>query len=68
MRGQKEVIINIDPDGNCSIEGKGFVGPECAKFLSEIEAVLGTDATHTDKPEYRQRTVTRERNTERGGR
>jgi len=32
MRGQKEVIIDIDPDGNCSIEGNGFVGPECAKF------------------------------------
>ena len=68
MRGQKEVIIDIDPDGNCSIEGKGFVGPECGKFLAEIEEVLGTDVSHTNKPEYRQRNVTRERNTERGGR
>ena len=68
MRGQKEVIIDIDPDGNCSIEGKGFVGPECGKFLAEIEEVLGTDAVHTDKPEYTQRRVIKQRNTQRGGR
>ena len=68
MRGQKEVIIKIDPEGNCSIEGNGFQGPECAKFLSEIEEALGTVSTQTDKPEYRQCRVNRERNTERGGR
>lgn len=68
MRGQKEVTIKIDPEGNCSIEGEGFIGPECAKFLSEIEEALGTVTSHIDKPEYRQRNVTRERNTEYGER
>lgn len=68
MRGQKQIVIDIDPEGNCSMEGEGFVGPECAKFLSEVEEVLGTVESQTDKPEYRQRRITRERNTERGGR
>lgn len=67
MRGQKQVTIKIDPEGNCSIEGEGFQGPECAKFLSEIEDALGTVTSHTDKPEYRQSRAARERNTQTGG-
>lgn len=68
MRGQKQVIINIDPDGNCSIEGEGFVGPECGQFLSEIEEALGIVVSRKEKPEYHQRSITKERNMQRGGR
>jgi len=68
MRGQKKVVIDIDPDGNCSIEGEGFVGPECSHFIGEIETSLGERVTQTDKPEYRQRRAYRDRNRQTGGR
>ncbi|KKN91245.1 hypothetical protein LCGC14_0221130 [marine sediment metagenome] len=68
MREQKKVIIDIDPDGNCSIGGEGFVGPECGHFLSEIEESLGTQISQKDKPEYRQRHTTSNRNRQCEGR
>ncbi len=68
MREQKQIIIDIDPEGNCSIEGEGFVGPECANFITEIEESLGQRTLQRDKPEYRQRQVSRNRNTQRSGR
>ncbi len=68
MRGQKQIVIDIDIDGNCSIEGEGFVGLECGHFLEEIEEALGTRTTQTDKQEYHQRQVTRGRDRQIGGR
>lgn len=67
MRGKKQIVIDIDADGNCSIEGQGFVGPECGNFIKEIESVLGTRVTQKDKPEYRQRNVNRGRERQIGG-
>ena len=68
MSEQKKVIIDIDPDGNCSIEGKGFVGPECGHFMEEIEEVLGTKTSEQNKPEYDQRQVSYDRNRQCEGR
>jgi hypothetical protein len=68
MRGQKKIVIDIDPEGNCSIDGEGFVGTECAHFLEEIEEALGQKISQTNKPEYRQRETTRGRNIQKGGR
>ena len=68
MREQKQIIIDIDSDGNCSIDGKGFVGPECGHFLNEIQESLGVQISQKDKPEYRQRQTTSTRNLQRGGR
>lgn len=68
MRGQKQIIIDIDPEGNCSIDGEGFVGTECAHFLGEIEEALGKRISQRDKPEYRQRQTTGNRNLQRGER
>lgn len=68
MREQKKVIVEIDGEGNCSIEGKGFVGPECSHFLTEIEEALGQQTSIKDKPEYRQRRTTSTRNRQVGGR
>lgn len=62
MRGKKQIVIDIDPEGNCSIEGEGFIGPECSHFIEEIEQTLGTRITQKDKPEYRQRQTTNIRN------
>ncbi len=68
MRGKKQIIIDIDPEGNCSIDGEGFIGPECGHFVSEIEEALGTRISQKDKPEYRQRRTTSTRNRQVGGR
>lgn len=68
MRGEKKIIIEIDNEGNCSIDGEGFVGPECGHFIEEIEEGLGSRISQKDKPEYRQRQTTRGRNRQMEGR
>jgi len=68
MRGQKQIVIEIDPDGNCSIDGEGFIGPECSSFIGEIEEALGKRVSQKDKLEYRQRRTTSIRNRQIGGR
>lgn len=68
MRSDKKIIIDIDERGNCSIEGKGFVGPECAEFTGEIEKSLGKVTSITNKREYRQTNLTRGMNKQIGGR
>ena len=63
----KSIVIEFDENGDCSIEGEGFAGPECDKALSEIETALGQTTSRTKKPEYaqRQRAGNRRRATER---
>jgi len=51
----KSIVIKFDENGDCSIEGQGFVGPECDKALSEIEKALGQTTQRTKRPEYAQR-------------
>ena len=68
MRGKKQIVIDIDQEGNCSIDGEGFVGPECSHFIGEIEEALGKRVSQKDKPEYRQRRTTSIRNRQIGGR
>ena len=57
----KSIVIEFDDNGDCSIEGQGFVWPECDKVLREIETAPGQTTGRTKKPEYtlRQRTATR---------
>ncbi len=64
----KEVIIVIDQDGNCSIDGKGFIGTECEKCLGEIENSIGIRSKVQYKTEYRQREQSHNRNRETNGR
>lgn len=68
MRGQKKIVIDIDPEGNCSIDGEGFVGTECSHFMGEIEEALGEKISQKDKPEYRHRRIVSNRNIQRSGR
>lgn len=68
MKSQKKIVIEIDNEGNCSIDGQGFQGPECANFTNEVEESLGTKISHTNKPEYRQRRTTSNKNLQRSGR
>lgn len=50
----KKIIIEVDNEGNCEIDGQGFVGPECKKFIDEIEQSLGNRTSRIDKREMRQ--------------
>lgn len=50
----KQIVVEVDESGNCSIDGQGFTGTECDKFLSEIENALGVSTKREKKPEYRQ--------------
>lgn len=68
MRRQKKIIVEIDEEGNASIDGQGFQGPECGHFIGEVESALGQKVSQKDKPEYRQRRTTNNRNLQRGGR
>lgn len=68
MRSQKRVVVEIDKDGNVTIEGEEFVGAECAHFISEIEESLGTQISQRDKPEYNQRQTISNRNLQRESR
>lgn len=67
MSKNKQVIIEVDKDGNCSINGEGFVGPECAHFIKEIEQSLGEKISQIDKPEYVQRRTIQQRHKQTGG-
>lgn len=60
----KEIIINIDENGDCSMEGKEFVGPECLSFIGEIQECIGDTHRKTTKPEFRQREQARGRDRE----
>lgn len=68
MRNQKKIVIEIDENGSCSIEGEGFVGPECSHFMDEIEESLGKKISEHNKPEYRQTRTTKTRGRQLGGR
>lgn len=65
---QKQVVIEIDKDGNCEIDGQGFQGPECSHFIQELEQSLGTKISQRDKPEYSQRQIIKQRDRQCGGR
>lgn len=53
----KEITIDIDANGNVTIEGSGFVGTECTQLTKEIEAALGEVTKRDLKPEHRQTQV-----------
>jgi len=64
MSRHKKIIVEIDENGNCSLDGKGFSGPECGKFLNEVEKAIGKTISTTDKAEMRQRESCRDVNTQ----
>ena len=54
----EEIVIEIDPDGGVTIEGKHFVDGECKLLTRELEEDLGVVTEVVEKPELR-RTHTR---------
>jgi len=65
MTNNKSITVEIDENGNCTIDGQGFVGTECAYFLKEIEESLGETTSSHNKPEYQKRSSIRNRRMER---
>lgn len=55
---KKQIKIDIDENGDCSIDGQGFVGPECSNILREISDNLGITSNTTKKKEYSQKLAT----------
>ena len=56
----KQIEIMIETDGTVKIEGKEFKGPECAKYIAEIQEALGTTASMKKKPEFQACVTTRQ--------
>jgi hypothetical protein len=48
----KEIVVEITPEGNVTIEGKNFVGMECDKAMKAFEDALGVRKARTNKPDF----------------
>lgn len=51
----EEILIDIAPNGDVTVEGKNIVGPDCKLLTREIEAALGTVTAEKVKPEFHRR-------------
>lgn len=56
---KKTIEVTISPNGELSIDAVGFKGPDCEQATQYLEEALGTVGTKAKKPEYHQRTVTK---------
>ena len=53
-----QVIIDITPEGETTIDAQGFQGAQCSDATRAIENALGTTAKDAKKPEYSQTKTT----------
>lgn len=53
----KTIVIEINEDGDCSVEGKGFHGPECDKLIKEVTQAIGRTESSRQKREYSEQTT-----------
>jgi len=58
----KQIVIEISENGECSINGENFSGPECSKFIGEIQSSIGQIKSSTKKPEYNATNITKQQN------
>lgn len=61
----KEIIIEIDQTGNCSIDGKGFKGTECQRHISELQNAIGSTTCSKNKPEFHETNINKIKETTR---
>ena len=47
-----EIIIDFLPDGQVSMEGKGFQGKSCDEAMGAFEKALGAVTNRKNKPDY----------------
>lgn len=48
----QEIVIDFAPDGQVSMEGKGFTGKSCDEAMGVFEKALGKVSNRKNKPEY----------------
>jgi hypothetical protein len=48
----REIVIDFLPDGQVSMEGKGFQGKSCDEAMGFFEEALGVVSNRKNKPEY----------------
>lgn len=53
----EEIVIDIHPNGDVTIEGKNFVGPECKAITKALEADFGEVTRVEEKPEFHRTTT-----------
>lgn len=58
----KKIIVDIDSDGNCNIQGHGFIGSACDPLIKEINESLGETKEIKHLPEYHQRENVKKQN------
>jgi hypothetical protein len=49
-----DIIVDISPEGEVKIEGRGFKGAECHKATAALEAALGKIVSSRPTPEFYQ--------------
>ena len=54
---EEKIIINIDTEGNATIEVVGVTGTKCLAMTEELENFLGIVVARETKPEMNQRPV-----------
>lgn len=54
-----KIIINVDPDGNTTVETTGVKGSDCTKLTKEIEKALGETVSDKKTREYYEAPATR---------
>lgn len=55
MAGGSEIVIDIAPTGQVTVEGRNFAGAECEQLTKGIEEALGETVQKERKPEYYER-------------
>ena len=50
----EEIIIDISPEGEVTIEANNVVGPSCHALTKDIEEGLGATTNRQNKPEFKQ--------------
>lgn len=48
----REIIVDIDAQGNTKVTTSGFAGAECLKATAELEKALGTTTKDTKTREF----------------
>jgi hypothetical protein len=59
MNANRTVEVIIAPSGGIQIDAVGFKGPDCEKATQFLEEALGVVGKKIKKPEYHQRSTTR---------
>ena len=61
MNSMKQIKSIINEDGSITMEGHGFVGPECDKCMKVLEEALGKSTMKIKKPEYFQKDIRKQK-------